>query len=207
MPFLPDVVMLGQFPLAVGALTGLLGGFAAYWLSGYAARHAGTDVEVAKDLVFNLLIGGFLGANPVALLLFPYGPLAVPAGIVGGLTAAVWTLRHHPDRTSIIDAVALPLVLGLGIALVGWKEPGSWALAPGLIAAALVTHLSAPKASMQRGGRAAHTIVLAGLAIVLADLARPVSGLGGGVTPLQLVAAIAATAAWFWLRKQTPEAS
>ncbi len=214
MPFLPDVLLLGQFPLAVGALTGLVGGFFAFWLAGLAAQRAGTDVEAAKDLVFNLLAGGFLGAklfylamdpaghivNPVSLVLFPYGPLAMPAGIAGGVIAAAWGLRRHPDRIGIVDTVAIPLVLGLSVALLGWKQPGSWAMAPSLVAAAVLAWVTVPKPSLRGGGQTAHTAVLAGLAVVLADLARPVSGLGGGVTTLQLGAAIMATAAWFWMR-------
>jgi hypothetical protein len=221
MPFLPDAVLLGQFPLAIIALSGLLGGVVAYWLASYTAKRAGTDVEAAKDIVLNLLIGGVLGAkllylvldpvghfaNPVLLLLFPYGPLTLPAGIVGGLAAVAWSLRHHPDRTGIIDAVAIPLAVGLGIALMGWKEPGSWAVAPSLIAAALVATVTAPKAPTRGGMQAAHTLVLAGLAVVFADLARPVGGLGGGITSLQWGAAITATGAWLWIRRKTPETS
>lgn len=207
MPFLPDVIMLGQIPLAMVALTGLLGGLLAYWLTGWVARRAGADAEqvsAAQDIVPNLVVGGILGAklvyvaldlpghlaNPGLLILFPYGPLALPAGLVGGLAAVALGLRRRPeDWLRLLDFAAAPLAAGLAIALAGWKAPGSWAFAP-LVAFAAVTGLV-------WGPGFARTVVLVAGALTLADQARP----GGATTPLQVAAAVIGTGAWVWLRK------
>lgn len=218
MEFLPDVIMLGQFPLAVGALTGLLGGWAAYLCAGWSARRAGGDSEAAQDLILNLLIGGILAAkllyvlldlrgviaNPATLLLFPYGPLAVPAGLAGGIGLAAWNLRKRADWAAILDLAAAPAALGLTLAALGWKGPGSWAYAPALAVAAALAWLRLlrrPAAMGGVGSQTAWTVVLSALALATADLAHPAAGLVAGVTGLQLGAAIAASLAWVWSRR------
>ncbi|HWI63578.1 MAG TPA: prolipoprotein diacylglyceryl transferase family protein [Symbiobacteriaceae bacterium] len=191
-------------PLAV---TGLLGGLLAYWLTGFLARRAGADrdaVSAAQDIVPNLVIGGVLGAkllyvlldpqayvaNPLLLVIFPYGTWALPAGLAGGLLAVAWGLRRQPDWRRVLDLVAGPLAVGLAIALVGWKAPGSWAFAP-LVGVAGLGAIAA-------GPEAARTVVLVAGAIALADQARP----AGTVSPVQLLAAVIGTTAWLWLRIQ-----
>lgn len=208
MPFLPDVVMLGQFPLATVALTGLLGGFLAFWLTGWVARRAGASADeagVAQDIVLNLAVGGVLGAkllyvvidpgayvaNPGLLIFFPYGPWALPAGVGGGLGAVAWGLRRRPDRRRLLDYAAGPLAAGLAVALAGWKAPGSWAFAP-LVALAA-------GGAIAGGPGAARTVVLVAGALTLADQARPSAG---PISPLQLIAATIGTAAWSRLQRQ-----
>lgn len=206
MPFFPDVVMLGQFPLAVGALTGLLGGVLAYLLAGWLARRGGASPDGAQDLVLNLLVGGVLAAklvyvaldpggylsNPLTLILFPYGPLALPAGAVGATAAGAWTLWRRADRLSILDQVTPALAVGLALAAAGLKGPGAWAFFPLLGAAALGSLATR---------RAAPTVVMVAAALALADLARPAAGTFGGVSGLQVAAVLTGTAAWLWTRR------
>ena len=218
MPFLPDVFMLGQFPLAMVAVTGLLGGVVAYWLAGRLARLEGSDPAPAQDVVLNLLLGGVLGAkliyvlmdvpgyvaNPQALLIFPYGRLGMLAGLLAGAALAGWGLWKQPSPLHTLDLVAAPLVLGAGLAAAGWHAPGSWAFAPLLLvagAAALLTILrrGAP------GERAAQAALFAATSLVLADLARPAVG----ATRLQLAAALLGTGAylfWRWTAKKDSQA-
>lgn|GEM_PF-6087132 len=198
MPFLPDVVMLGQLPLTVMALTGLAGGAIAYVL---------TRGSAAADLLLDLILGGVLGAkliyvlmdlpghiaNPAMLILFPYGPLALPGAVVGAAALAGWSLRKRADRLTLLDQTAVPLALGLAIAVAGWKAPGSWAFAPALGAAALGAWL-APRQTAVPGARSAQTVVILCFALVLADLARP----GSSISGLQVAAASAGTLAWLW---------
>lgn len=211
MSFLPDVIMLGQFPLATVALTGLAGGLVAYLLAGWAARRQGAAPGGAQDVVLNLLVGSLLGAkliyvildlpgylaNPVTLILFPYGPLALPAGAVGGAAGVALGLwrRPRPDRVAALDAAAVPLLLGLAVALLGWKEPGSWSFAPLMALAGGLAWWTGP------GRRLGGAVVLGACALVVADVTRPVAGLGGGVTLLQIIAALVGTGAWLWTRK------
>lgn len=207
MPFLPDVIMLGQMPLATVALTGLAGALLAYWLIGLLATRAGAgpgERSAAQDIVPDLAMGGILCAklvyvaldpraylaNPGLLILFPYGPLALPAGAVGALAAAAWGLRRRPDWQRLLDLAAAPLAAGLAVAMAGWQAPGSWAFAPALAVAAA--------AALASRADAARTAVLVAGALTLADQARP----GFGTTPLQIAAAVAGTAAWYWVRRQ-----
>lgn len=219
MNWLPDVVMLGQFPLAISALTALAGGLTAYLLAGWSARRTGLDPGAPQDLVLDLVVGGLLGAklvyvlldlpgylaNPLTLVIFPYGPLALPAGAAGAAAAAAWGLRRRRNDTSaILDAAAAPLLAGAALAAAGWKGPGAWAYAPllGLAAAAAFGGRLAPSAR-RPGTAAARTLTLAACAAVLADLARPAApgGLPGGVSLYQAAAALLGTGAWLWTRK------
>ncbi|HYF93907.1 MAG TPA: prolipoprotein diacylglyceryl transferase family protein [Symbiobacteriaceae bacterium] len=207
MPFLPDVIMVGQLPLATVALTGLLGGMLAYWLVGLVARGAGAapaEVSAAQDIVPGLVVGGILGAkliyvlldlrgfiaNPGLLIVFPHGPLVVPAGLAGGLAVLAWGLWRRPDWRRLLDFAAASLAAGLAVALAGWKAPGSWAFAPlvGIAAAtALATRADALRTAIWVAG-----------ALALADQARP----AGATSPLQVTAALVGTAAWYLLQRQ-----
>lgn len=210
MPFLPDVLMLGQFPLTTTAVTGLAGGLLAYLLAGWLARRDGAVPDPAADVVANALIGAILGAkllyvaidlpsylaNPAALVVFPFGPLALPGGVAGAVASVAWGLRRQAGWRGVLDQSAGPLALGLAVALAGWHAPGSWAFAPAVAVAALIAmalSLSRPAP----GTRAAQSAILLSAALVLADLARP----GGNMSGLQLASAVAGTAAWLWLNR------
>ncbi|HYG60446.1 MAG TPA: prolipoprotein diacylglyceryl transferase family protein [Symbiobacteriaceae bacterium] len=210
MPFLPDVILIGQMPLAIVAVTGLVGGLAAYLLAGWLARREGAPTEGPREVVLSLLLGGVLGAklvyvlldlpghlaNPASLIIFPYGPLALPAGLVGGTALVALELRKHPEPRKTLDHVAAPLTLGAGLAVAGWHGPGSWAFAPLMVAAGVAALIGSLRQRMP-GVRAAQTLVIACAALVAADLARPAAGLTG----LQTGAVLAGTAAWLWLQK------
>ncbi|MDF2627766.1 MAG: thioredoxin family protein [Symbiobacteriaceae bacterium] len=159
MSFLPDVIMLGPVPLAAVALTGLAGGLLAYWLTGRAARRAGAapdEAGAAQDIVPNLFVGGVLSAklvyvlmdpgaylaNPGLLVVFPYGPLALPVGLAGGVAAVAWGLRRRKDWPRLLDYAAGPLATGLAAALLGWRAPGAWAFSPLVAAAAAASMLT-----------------------------------------------------------------
>lgn len=214
MNWLPDAIQLGQLPLATNALTGIVGAVVAYVLAGFLARREGADPGPAQDLVLNLVLGGIAAAkllyvamdpaghftNPLTLLVFPYGPLALPAGLIGGPALVAWGLRKEPNRLQVLDHAAFPLAAGLAIAAVGLRGPGSWLLPPMLALAAAAT-LASRSAWRSTGQRFASAVVLVAGALVFADLARPSPGLFAGITTLQLTAAAAATGAWFWLRK------
>lgn len=220
MPFLPDVIQIGSFPLDTTALTGLIGGLVAYLLAGWLARRAGAEPGGPQDVVLDLALGGIVAAklvdlvldpggllaNPGTLLLFPHGPYVLPIGAVGGLLLVLWGLRRRSDRLAILDQAAAPLVLGLAVALAGWKAPGTWAFTPLMLVAGLIT-LATLRSATAPGHRMGYAVILASCALVLADLLRPGVGGFGGISPLQLTAAILGTGAWFATRpakKQDP---
>lgn len=214
MSLLPDVIMLGPVPLAAVALTGLVGGLLAYWLTGRVARRAGAAPDkagAAQDIVPNLFVGGVLTAklvyvlmdpgaylaSPGLLIVFPYGPLALPVGLAGGVAAVAWGLRRRKDWQRLLDYAAGPLAVGLAAALLGWRAPGAWAFSPLVAVAAGVSMWTEAGAAAPPGSSAARTAVLVAGAIVLADQARP----AGTTTTLQVAAAILGTAAWLWARR------
>lgn len=207
---LPDVLAVGPAVLPTRALAWLLGAGLAYILAGLWTRRAGLESGLAQDLVLNLAIGAVLGAkliyvvlDPVAyvgspslLLAFPYGALALPGAAIGAFALAAWTLRKQPDRLLLLDQTVPALVLGTALGAAGSAEPGAWALSPLLLAAGLTSawlrgRLSTP------GQTAAGALTVTALAVALADLPRPLAATGG-VSSLQLAAALIGTAAWYW---------
>jgi phosphatidylglycerol:prolipoprotein diacylglycerol transferase len=165
MPFLPDVMLLGSFPLPTVALTGLLGGVLAYLLAGWQAKRDGAAPDGAQELILDLFIGGVLGAkliyvvldlgsyvaNPASLIIFPYGPLALPGALVGAVALTAWGMRKEPKRLALFDQVAAPCVLGLAVATAGWVVPGSWSFAPLLGVAGLGALVVSLRDSLEAG--------------------------------------------------------
>ena len=165
MPFLPDVVMIGSMPLAFGAVTGLLGVLLAYLMIGWPKGDA-DELDAARDVVISLLVGGLLTAkllyvvkdplsyvaNPAALLIFPNGPVALPAGAIGGIALVAWSLRKLPNRLAVLDRAALPLAAGMALAAAGLKGPGLWTFTPMLLGAALATWVISRRLPDRRPG-------------------------------------------------------
>jgi len=214
---LPDVLALGPAMLPTRALFWLAGALVAHALSGLWSRRSGLDAGPAQDLVLNLAIGGVFGAkliyvlldpatylrSPSLLLVFPYGSLALPGALLGGLALVAWGLRSQGNRLAVLDQVVPALVLGAALGASGSAWPGAWALGPLLLVAGLAGRLRPGAAP---GGRTVPTLVFASLAVVLADLAHPATGLGG-VTGLQLGAALLGTGAWYWQERIRKPAS
>lgn len=200
MSMLPDVIQLGSFPIDIRTVMGVLGLALAY----FVARPRG------RDLVLDLALGGILGAklvdvalnpagylaNPATLLIFPFGPLALPAGLLGGASVAAWSLRRRPDRLEVLDEAAVPLAFGLALAAVGFRGPGAWAFAALLWAAAIGAAATARRLA-KPGHRAASAAIMIACALALADLASP----GPAISRLQIAAAVAGTLAWLWARR------
>lgn len=212
--YLPDVLALGPAVLPTRALFWLAGAVLAYLLAGLWARQAGLSTEPAQDLVLNLALGGVLGAkliyvlldptaylaSPSMLLAFPYGDLALPGALVGAVALAAWGLRKESGRLAQLDQAAPALVLGAALGAAGSSAPGAWALFLFLLTAGLATAYLRIRSAGPAGHLAAVGLVMAALAVTVADLAHPASGTGG-VTAMQWAAALLATAAWFWQQR------
>lgn len=216
---LPESVSLGSAVLPTRALFWLAGLLLAYALAGLPGP--GRDAaEPARDLVVNLAVGGVIGAkllyvaldpgaylgSPLLLLTFPYGALALPGALAGGLALGLWGLRGAPHRLQVWDRALPALLLGAGVGALGSPAPADWALGPALLAAGLLSLLAISRAAPAPGQGAMTAVLLGGLALALADLARP-SGAPAGVTSLQLAAAVAATAAWLWWERRQRRAT
>lgn len=223
MNFLPDVLLLGNFPIDIRTLTGVVGIAVAFVLAGWRGwSHlvggSAADPSVASraaDLVLNLAIGGILGAkliyvlsepaayvaNPALLLLFPFGSLGLAGAALGVTAALTLGLWRESDRLAVVDHAALPLSFGAVVAMMGNKAPGGLAFL-GLVTAAAIGALFAARFAKTPGHRAANTLLLVSAALVLADLFRPAPGAVAGITGLQVTAAVVGTAAWVWTGRQ-----
>lgn len=209
---LPESLSLGPAVLPMRALFWLAGALLAYLLAGLWAKRIGL-ADTALDLVLNLAIGGIVGAkllyvlldprayfsSPSLLLAFPYGPLALPGALVGGVALAGWGMRSQANRLGLLDAAAPALLLGAAVGALGSPAPADWALGPllmlgGLVAAGLRSRGEWP------GLKLILTLGLAGLGVTLADLAHPAMS-PSGVTAPQLVSALVSSAAWLWWRR------
>lgn len=211
---LPEAVSLGPAVLPTRAVFWLAGLLLAYVLAGRAGPVPAV-AESARDLVLNLAVGGAFGAkllyvlldpsayvrSPALLLTFPYGALALPGALAGGLALGLWGLRRVPDRLQVWDRTLPALLLGVGVAALGSPAPSEWALGPALLAAGLLSLLAQTRSAPAAGQGTVTALLLGALAVALADLARP-SGAPAGVTAVQLAAALAATLAWLWWRRR-----
>lgn len=211
---LPEVLSLGPAVLSTQMLFWLAGAALAYLLAGHWARRAGLEAGPAQDLVLNLALGSALGAkliyvlldpaaylgSPRLLLALPYGDLAPVGALLGGVALAGWGLRKQKGRLSVLDQAAPALVLGAALGAAGWAGPGGGALFLCLLAAGLATAYLRATGAGAPGHLTAAALSLVGLAAALADLARPASG-PGGMTGVQGVATLLATAAWYWQRR------
>ena len=210
---LPEAVSLGPAVLPTRAVFWLAGLLLAYVLAG--PRGPCPQSRSPPDLVLNLAVGGAFGAkllyvlldpgayvrSPALLLTFPYGALALPGALAGGLALGLWGLRRVPDRLQVWDRTLPALLLGVGVAALGSPAPSEWALGPALLAAGLLSLLAQTRSAPAAGQGTVTALLLGALAVALADLARP-SGAPAGVTAVQLAAALAATLAWLWWRRR-----
>ncbi|MBP2018022.1 thiol-disulfide isomerase/thioredoxin [Symbiobacterium terraclitae] len=203
---LPEALSLGPAVLPTRALFWSAGALAAYLAAG----------QTGRELVFNLALGSLLGAkliyvlldpaaylrSPGLLLGFPHGTQALPGALIGGLALAFWGLRRTADRLPAWDRAAPALLCGAGLGMLGSPGPADWVYGPLLLAAG-VAALALARAMPRAGDATAMALTLGGLAVVLADLARPAAS-PAGVSALQVAAGLAATAAWLW-RRRRPE--
>lgn len=112
------------------------------------AKKIGVSSELIYDLVFNVIIGGILGArlfyiilnvqyfiqNPKEIIMVQNGGLAIQGGLVCGFLAGVWFLkRKKVSVISMLDIAAPYVALGQAIGRVGcflngccFGKPVSW---------------------------------------------------------------------------------
>ncbi|WP_148205442.1 prolipoprotein diacylglyceryl transferase family protein [Symbiobacterium thermophilum] len=225
--WLPESVPLGPAALPTRALLWLAGVLLAAAVAGVPrpvtdARRSAAEAESdpgpslrARELVLNLAVGGVLGAkllyvlmdpgayvrSPALLLAFPYGRLALPGAVAGGLALSLWGLRGVPDSATVWDRALPGLLLGAGVGALASPDPADWALGPALLAAGLLS-LGLSRLAGPPGDGAVTALLLGALAVTLADLARPSAG-PAGITPVQLLAAVVATLAWIRQRRRT----
>lgn len=212
---LPDVVLIGQWPLNTSILALLAGLLTAYFWGAARLGTQGGQSHLAGDVVSGLALGGFIGAKlvavaaapgaylarPLLLLAQEWTPASMAGAAVGALGWAAWELRRAGNPVRVLDLLAAPLLLG-----------GAFVLAPAGVAHALLLALAAAAvvAVPQPPGQGVLTGILgAALALVVAEFTRPVATVAAGLSAAQMGLGAVGLAAYFgarWLGQHPPAA-
>lgn len=167
------------------------------------------DAALVDRLFTRVAIGLLLGAkaadilrsplsfinNPRLLIAWPGGPTAAIGAVIGALLLAGPLARRWREIPAVLDVVATPLLLGLGVVALGLRDARALPLAAGLVLAAAVLAGLRPLASFP-GHTALGGVVLASVAAVGADFFRPAAVLSGGISRFQVMAAAAGLLAY-----------
>lgn len=191
-PLLPTGFQVGSLPIATSNLVLILGLVAAYLL----AVRGGLHPDVAGETLVNAALGAVLGPrvlvalrepaltahNPARLLLATGGPLAWVGAALGAAVAVWLAWRRRRDWVAVLDALALPLLVGGAVAALGWPDPRGPALAALCAGAALL--LAAGRRGAPVGAIVLSTVLGAAVAGFVADFFLPAAA-RWGITPLQ----------------------
>lgn len=210
MPKLPDVFQIGPFSLPTYPL-GLMAGFYVWFsLASRLAGRRGVDRRLVEELVYRLAVGGFLGAklmevvrSPASFLASPRLLVSVPAGalplfgaLLGGILWTIPLLRGRWGQLPrVLDAISVPMAIGLGIASLGRADDWSFPLAGAFVFVAVALEGLRRQAAFE-GHTALAGVILGCLALVAADFFRPVPSLVAGISLFQLVAALVGATAY-----------
>lgn len=118
----PTLFTIGDFHVATYGVVVAMAFMAAGWIAARGFRERGLDGEIAWDLVWYAIVGGFVGAKLYYVALHGPGALLSRSGMVwygglmGGALAVGWAIRRRklPFRP-VLDALAPALALGHGI--------------------------------------------------------------------------------------------
>ena len=129
MTFFPDgktFVQIGSFSIAWYAICIITGAFIAYKLGQYNFKKIGYNKEILSDYFFGLMITGVLGArlwyvifmwnelyaeNPLEIIMFRHGGLAIQGGIFVGLIFSWWYFKKHKIDFMVAADAIMPGVL------------------------------------------------------------------------------------------------
>lgn len=207
---LPDVIMLGPFPVNTELLLLLLGAGVLLWLVPRRAKAAGFDPALAGDVASNAVIAAFGGAKGLDVLLNPLSHLnspglliVVPRGWVAvlgallGIGATLWWYRrrHGVALVALADLSAASALAGLAVAAAGRPVPHATVMALLLGLAALTAHLSLRLAAFAGQGALA-AVVLGSFALVMADQFGPPGQMLLGMPVTQALSALVGTVAY-----------
>ena len=129
MTFFPDgktFVQIGGFSIAWYAICIITGAFIAYKLGQYNFKKIGYNKEILSDYFFGLMITGVIGAriwyvifmwnelyaqNPIDIIMFRNGGLAIQGGIFVGLIFSWWYFKKHAIDFMVAADAIMPGVL------------------------------------------------------------------------------------------------
>lgn len=215
MPVLPDAIAVGPVVAPLRLLTLLAASLLAYHLAARRAVASGLDAAWADRLLFRVLAGAWLGAkaaevvrsptsflaSPRLLVSPPVGMAALAGAVAGAALLALPVLRgRRAQLPALLDAAAVPALLGCAVAGLGVGDGRALPLAGAFALAALVLWRLERQAAFP-GHRFLGALVLGALAFVFGDLFRPAVGGYGGVSAEQAVALAAGAGAYAAARR------
>ncbi len=119
-------IQIGSFTIAWYAICIIIGAVIAYKIGQYNFKRMGLDKEVLSDYFFGLMITGVIGAriwyvifmwnelyanNPIEIIMFRHGGLAIQGGIFVGLVFSWWYFRKHKIDFMVAGDAIMPGVL------------------------------------------------------------------------------------------------
>ena len=110
MTFFPDgktFVQIGSFSIAWYAICIITGAFIAYKLGQYNFKKIGYNKEILSDYFFGLMIA----ENPLEIIMFRHGGLAIQGGIFVGLIFSWWYFKKHKIDFMVAADAIMPGVL------------------------------------------------------------------------------------------------
>lgn len=129
MTFFPDgktFIQIGSFSITLYAICIITGAIIAYKIGQYNFNKIGLNKEVLSDYFFGLMITGVIGAriwyvifmwnelyadNPIEIIMFRQGGLAIQGGIFAGLVFSWWYFKKHDINFLVAGDAIMPGVL------------------------------------------------------------------------------------------------
>lgn len=128
MTFFPIVKLLqiGSLSIAWYAILIITGAFIAYKIGQHNFKKIGYNKDILSDYFFGLLIIGIIGAriwyvifmwdelyasNPIEIIMFRHGGLAIQGGIITGLIFSWWYFKKHNIDFLVAGDAIMPGVL------------------------------------------------------------------------------------------------
>ena len=129
MTFFPDsktFLQIGSLSIAWYAILIITGAFIAYKIGQHNFKKMGYNKDILSDYFFGLLIIGIIGAriwyvifmwdelyasNPIEIIMFRHGGLAIQGGIITGLIFSWWYFKKHNIDFLVAGDAIMPGVL------------------------------------------------------------------------------------------------
>ena len=129
MTFFPDsktFLQIGSLSIAWYAILIITGAFIAYKIGQHNFKRIGYNKDILSDYFFGLLIIGIIGAriwyvifmwdelyasNPIEIIMFRHGGLAIQGGIITGLIFSWWYFKKHNIDFLVAGDAIMPGVL------------------------------------------------------------------------------------------------
>jgi hypothetical protein len=212
---LPDVILLGPFPLVTRMATAIAGAaLFLFWVT-RRARRAGLDAGLAGDILSGAMLAAVLGAKgldvllslpshletPALLLVLPTGGRAATGALLGAAGYLAWQYRRRRAPLPLLaDQSAVPALAGLAVAAAGRPVPHALAGGLALLLATVLLHRLS-RWALFPGHLGLAAVVFGAAALAVSDIFGPGMGRVFGLSALQVLSLAAGATAWLAARR------